>query len=170
MTLSLWHSSLTRNLVFLRVLEYYSGILFLTTNRVGDFDEAFASRVHLSLYYPPLDLEATIAIFELNIDRLQRRSDRRGIKLEVKRPSILATTSRHFYENPEARWNGRQIRNVCQTALALAEFEAQGGDHEAIPEPDAVVTLDVRHFETVTRSYLGFTEYLTDIYGVNLDE
>jgi hypothetical protein len=30
-------------LVFLRVLEYYAGILFLTTNRVGDFDEALAS-------------------------------------------------------------------------------------------------------------------------------
>ena len=26
--------------VFLRNLEYYRGILFLTTNRVGDFDKA----------------------------------------------------------------------------------------------------------------------------------
>jgi hypothetical protein len=36
--------------VFLRVLEYYSGILFLTTNRVGTIDEAFKSRIHISLY------------------------------------------------------------------------------------------------------------------------
>lgn len=43
--------------VFLRVLEYYNGLLFLTTNRVGTIDEAFKSRIHLSLYYvsiPPL--------------------------------------------------------------------------------------------------------------------
>ena len=31
--------------VFLRVLEYYEGILILTSNRVGIFDEAFMSRV-----------------------------------------------------------------------------------------------------------------------------
>lgn len=37
--------------VFLRVLEYYNGLLFLTTNRVGAVDEAFKSRIHLSLYY-----------------------------------------------------------------------------------------------------------------------
>lgn len=44
---------LTRNAmvsVFLRVLEFYSGILFLTTNRVGTMDEAFKSRIHISLY------------------------------------------------------------------------------------------------------------------------
>ena len=36
--------------VFLRMLEYYKGLLFLTTNRVGSFDEAFKSRVHISLF------------------------------------------------------------------------------------------------------------------------
>ena len=36
--------------VFLRILEYYKGLLFLTTNRVGSFDEAFKSRVHISLF------------------------------------------------------------------------------------------------------------------------
>jgi SpoVK/Ycf46/Vps4 family AAA+-type ATPase len=34
---------------FLRAMEYYQGILFLTTNRVGTFDEAFISRVHVSI-------------------------------------------------------------------------------------------------------------------------
>lgn len=36
--------------VFLRMMEYYTGLLFLTTNRVGSFDEAFKSRIHISLY------------------------------------------------------------------------------------------------------------------------
>lgn len=58
--------------VFLRMLEYYSGILFLTTNRVGALDEAFRSRVHISLYYPHLSRDDTIAILRGNLERLRK--------------------------------------------------------------------------------------------------
>ena len=44
--------------VFLRMLEYCKGILFLTTNRVSDFDEAILSRIHLMLKYDALGLNA----------------------------------------------------------------------------------------------------------------
>lgn len=43
--------------IFLRVLEYYEGILVLTTNRVGMFDEAFKSRVQLAIHFPSLGQE-----------------------------------------------------------------------------------------------------------------
>ena len=40
--------------VFLRVLEYFNGLLFLTTNRVNDIDEAIVSRcIALIKYHPP---------------------------------------------------------------------------------------------------------------------
>ncbi len=40
--------------VFLRVLEYFNGLLFLTTNRVDDIDEAVISRcIALIRYHPP---------------------------------------------------------------------------------------------------------------------
>ena len=40
--------------VFLRVLEYFNGLLFLTTNRVNDIDEAIISRcIALIKYHPP---------------------------------------------------------------------------------------------------------------------
>ena len=42
---------------FLRVVEYFEGILILTTNRVGTCDEAFKSRIQLALHYPPLSEE-----------------------------------------------------------------------------------------------------------------
>ena len=42
--------------VFLRKLEYCEGIMFLTTNRVSDFDEAILSRIHLMLKYQELDV------------------------------------------------------------------------------------------------------------------
>ena len=44
--------------VFLRELEYYQGIIFLTTNRVSQIDDAIASRIHLPLKYKSLGLDA----------------------------------------------------------------------------------------------------------------
>lgn len=156
--------------VFLRVLEYYAGVLFLTTNRVGDFDEAFASRIHMTLYYPPLDLDSTQAVFRLNLEKINARVTKKHRKLEINHFAVGGFVTSHWQANPKARWNGRQIRNACQTALALAEFEAEGGDHEAVMDPNAVVKLEVKHFKTVADAYLGFMQYMKDIYGIDADE
>lgn len=67
------------------------------------------------------------------------------------------------------RWNGRQIRNACQTALAIAEFDAQkdaSGDDDA---KDAQVTLSDGHINTVFSAYLEFMRYLKNIYGKDAD-
>jgi SpoVK/Ycf46/Vps4 family AAA+-type ATPase len=61
--------------VFLRVLEYFNGLLFLTTNRVDDIDEAIVSRcIAMIKFYPP-DADARGKIwrvmteqFGLNLD------------------------------------------------------------------------------------------------------
>lgn len=50
-------------LVFLRELEHYEGILFLTTNRMHTFDPAILSRIHLPLRYNPLKQEARQAVW-----------------------------------------------------------------------------------------------------------
>ncbi|KAK4160627.1 hypothetical protein QBC43DRAFT_325295 [Cladorrhinum sp. PSN259] len=156
--------------VFLRILEYYAGILFLTTNRVGDFDEAFASRIHMSLHYPPLDLKSTQRIFNLNLGRHERRLEQQKTKLIMDMVGIGGFIANYWNDFPKARWNGRQIRNACQTALALAEYEAQDATSEQKDEPPDFITLNCTHFETVAKSYLDFSEYLKDIYGVHADE
>jgi hypothetical protein len=54
-------NNLTRNglvSVFLRKLEYCQGIMFLTTNRVSQFDDAILSRTHLVLRYDDLNNDA----------------------------------------------------------------------------------------------------------------
>ncbi|KAI8317199.1 ATPase family AAA domain-containing protein 3B [Colletotrichum sp. SAR11_240] len=153
--------------VFLRVLEYYSGILFLTTNRVGDFDEAFTSRIHMSLYYPELSEEKTRRVFKINMDLIRERFALKKRQIIIEEMDIGAFASQHYINHPSARWNGRQIRNACQTALALAEYQAQGGRHDAIMKPDAVINLAVEHFETVRDAYLKFAEYMNKIYGTN---
>jgi hypothetical protein len=44
--------------VFLRKIEYYNGVMFLTTNQVYEFDAAIMSRIHLMIKYDNLDKEA----------------------------------------------------------------------------------------------------------------
>jgi len=156
--------------VFLRVLEYYAGVLFLTTNRVGDFDEAFTSRIHVSLYYPPLNRDKTVDVFNINMDMIEQRFKEKKRKILIDRVKIGDFAGQHFAEHENARWNGRQIRNACQTALALAEFQVQGENHEETPDPDAVVELNVSHFMTVRDAYLQFANYIRKIYGTSDEE
>lgn len=51
--------------VFLRVLEYFNGLLFLTTNRVDDIDEAIVSRCIALIRYEPPDLAARARIWQV---------------------------------------------------------------------------------------------------------
>ncbi|KAL2837693.1 hypothetical protein BJY01DRAFT_40597 [Aspergillus pseudoustus] len=156
--------------VFLRVMEYYAGILFLTTNRVGDFDEAFTSRIHVSLYYPDLSGDQTAKIFELNLGMIENRFRRRGRQIEIDKVDIIRFADKYFTERPNGRWNGRQIRNACQTALALAEYEAQKAQSDDLQDSvqtDATVKLTVAHFIVVSKAYLEFIDYINQLFGTN---
>ncbi|CAI7642308.1 unnamed protein product [Penicillium pancosmium] len=57
--------------VFLRVLEYYEGILILTSNRVGTFEEAFKSRIQLALHYKNLSVDQRQRIWWNFLDRFR---------------------------------------------------------------------------------------------------
>ncbi|KAF7956546.1 hypothetical protein EAE96_003881 [Botrytis aclada] len=159
--------------VFLRVLGYYAGILFLTTNRVGAFDEAFTSRIHVSLYYPQLDWNSTLEIFKMNMQRVKDRFVKRNRNFKIDEADIGAFARSYFDANREGRWNGRQIRNAFQTALALAEYDAQGDD-DSISHTDNInkqVILKGRHFETVSEAYLGFVNYMKEVnHGMSVSK
>lgn len=58
--------------IFLRQIEYYQGILVLTTNRVDQFDIAFESRIHVSIRYPELGRDARRVIWGNFLDRAGR--------------------------------------------------------------------------------------------------
>lgn len=55
--------------VFLRVLEYFNGLLFLTTNRVDDIDEAIVSRCIALIKYNPPDREGRSRIWQVMVDQ-----------------------------------------------------------------------------------------------------
>lgn len=147
--------------VFLRTLEYYSGILFLTTNRIGSFDEAFISRIHISLYYPDLDEKSTLQVWHMNLGRIERS----GRNIYVKNDEIKAFANSHWEDGH--RWNGRQIRNAFQTAMALAEYdfyedcnmcEKTGRTLPKMP------VLESKHFSVVAKTYAEFDDYLRNVF------
>jgi hypothetical protein len=86
-------------------LEYYQGILFLTTNRVGVFDEAFASRIHISMWYPGFDDVKRVKVWKAMIGRLQK--ERKDIKV----PYDLNKYIEKDEDLRKVEWNGREIRN-----------------------------------------------------------
>lgn len=139
----------------------------MTTNRVGDFDEAFTSRIHMSLYYPVLNRDKTLGIFDLNLKLIKDRFERMGRTIKIDHDGIKRFAEMHFWYYHDSRWNGRQIRNACQTALALAEYQAQGDSNTSEYDPKATVTLTVGDFEIVRDAYLEFAVYLSDLYGAN---
>jgi len=61
--------------VFLRVLEYFSGLLFLTTNRVEDIDEAIASRCIALIRYELPDRAARLRIWQVMLAQFELRVD-----------------------------------------------------------------------------------------------
>ncbi|KAK2598615.1 hypothetical protein N8I77_012011 [Diaporthe amygdali] len=161
--------------VFLRVLEYYNGLLFLTTNRVGTIDEAFKSRIHLSLYYPPLDLTQTREIFRLNINKLrdierQRSELTAKPELIIKEDDIIRFAEEH-YNNPVdslGRWNGRQIRNAFQIASGLAYYHfATQSQASSSPEDNlqGAPILDSSLFKKVQHATQNFDKYMRETRG-----
>jgi hypothetical protein len=58
--------------IFLRELEYYRGIIFLTTNLYQTIDSAFRSRVNLHLLFKPLAPDAREQVWRKFLDRLPR--------------------------------------------------------------------------------------------------
>ncbi|KAI1801168.1 P-loop containing nucleoside triphosphate hydrolase protein [Daldinia bambusicola] len=134
--------------VFLRALEYHRGILFLTTNRVQTFDSAFTSRIHVALHYKSLTDADREKIWLNSFERLERDS---GDKVY-----IGVATREYAYESHDVkslRWNGREIRNALQTAVALAETEA-------VEDVRDKVTVTDKHLRAVVKMSRGFKSFL----------
>ena len=129
--------------VFLRQLEYFDGVLFLTTNRPGSFDEAFQSRIHMALGLPELDDTAQLKVWgifikELQIDKTEKERILKFVSEEIKKKNTL---------------NGRQIRNAVRTAIAIAMQKNQ--------------PVAKKHISDVLGIGRDFTDYLARVNRAN---
>ncbi|KAI0329766.1 P-loop containing nucleoside triphosphate hydrolase protein [Cubamyces sp. BRFM 1775] len=109
--------------VFLRHIEYYRGILFLTTNRITAFDPAFLSRIHVALHFGELSLDARVHVWRAFLRKA-------GVNLIGSKSSSSSASSASGPSSVEEDElvrrlgtrdvNGRQIKNACRTAQSLA--------------------------------------------------
>lgn len=97
--------------IFLRHLEYFGGIVFLTTNRIQVFDEAMKSRVHLALGYKPPGSDTRRLLWLKNLE----------IATKGELDSEMSDAVDSFVL---MKLNGREIANAINTAQTLARFEA----------------------------------------------
>ena len=129
--------------IFLRLLEYFQGILFLTTNRVETFDDAFQSRIHIALRYSELTHKARKAVWKMFLDKVKKMEDLEIADFSEYDLDILSRN----------QLNGRQIKNLVRTAQALALNEKQKLTMDHIKR-----VIDVA--ETFDRDLKGGTGYI----------
>lgn len=167
---------------FLRVLEYYNGIMFLTTNRPGVLDDAVKSRVHLNLYYEHLNEGQTVAIFKQHIQRLRdiekQRNPDPSQQVVVLHKEIIQFARDHFNRAGKShqnrglgRWNGRQIRNAFLIASSLAHYEdedeEEDGENDDLEDTGHKVQkqLGRQQFEIVAESTLLYDQYREAVHS-----
>jgi hypothetical protein len=85
--------------VFLRVLEYFNGLLFLTTNRVDDIDEAIVSRCIALIRFRPPGEDARLRIWNVMLEQFALAVD----------PLVVGQLVQVF---PEA--SGRDIKGLAK--------------------------------------------------------
>ena len=140
-----------------------AGILILTSNRVGIFDEAFKSRIQLNLHYKNLDRNQRLQIWDNFLQRMERNETERAAAAaaaakgerkkaeEVLGFGINAVEIRQKLEDlADADLNGCQVRNAISTARQYATY---------LRAPLAYV-----HLEAVINEAKKFDQYL---YAVN---
>lgn len=99
---------------FVRFIEYYQGIVFITTNRVSRFDEALLRRIDVTLGLPPLDRGRRVAIWHNQIKGLFDEG------------AINESQSADLRMLAQQKWskcniNGHEIKKAVKTARVLAE-------------------------------------------------
>ncbi|KAH6725065.1 P-loop containing nucleoside triphosphate hydrolase protein [Leptodontidium sp. MPI-SDFR-AT-0119] len=97
--------------IFLRHMEYFHGVMILTTNRVETMDVVFDSRVDIRLHYLPLPASSCRLIWANFLARLPEKSTFTDAKLDQLAKLDL---------------NRRQIESAIKTAQLLPSRKGEG--------------------------------------------
>ncbi len=100
--------------VLLRVLEYYSGTIMLTTNRITSLDPAVQSRIHLAIRYEELTADQRKKVFANFLEKA-------GITGEE------SEDLEKWFKDEASRkkLNGREVRNLVSSAQSLAKHKGR---------------------------------------------
>lgn len=131
------------------------GILILTSNRVGFFDEAFKSRIQLTLRYKSLGKAQRLSIWQNFIKRLKGLQEKsQSAKIDSAFGSVDFGIDAQELEGKidqlaDVELNGREIRNVISTARQLAMFRKKKMGYE--------------HLRAALAEVVKFEEYLLEL-------
>lgn len=103
--------------IFLRLLEYFNGVMFLTTNRVKNFDRAFHSRISLALHYGEMDDNTRRKVWTNLLTAADIKIGKGGVNLDTLAKMPL---------------NGRQIKNSIRLAQTIAKAKGKSVDEETL--------------------------------------
>lgn len=141
--------NLTRNAmvaVFLRLMEYYNGILFLTTNRGDNFDPAVLSRVTLALHFKKPTAEGRKIIWQNLLEN-----------------AMITVSAKDLANLAELDINGREIKNAINSSQALADADGTSVTYDHIREltdAQALFTEEVKRDVTEVNAEEGFVKRL----------
>lgn len=101
--------------IFLRELEYYRGIIFLTTNLFATIDTAFRSRVSLHLLFRSLSVDARVSIWQKFLERMPVKvlSESQN-QVEEGKDSEGLLTNEDVKELALWELNGREIKTALK--------------------------------------------------------
>ncbi|KAK5651959.1 hypothetical protein OQA88_11501 [Cercophora sp. LCS_1] len=103
--------------IFLRELEYYRGIIFLTTNLYSTIDSAFRSRVSLHLLFNSLTPEARMLVWRKFLDRLPGTKGTKGKEAEG------GISDEDLKDLAEWQLNGREIKTAVKMTKSWCEHK-----------------------------------------------
>ncbi|CAB9527803.1 AAA family ATPase [Seminavis robusta] len=117
--------------VMLRLLEYYSGCLFLSSNRPASaIDPAIASRITVMLQYPPLDADGRSKVWKNLVELVPAQPvdpETGSVPDRIAKVPRRASKYRMDFSDEDYKalstgytLNGRQIKNSIVLARALA--------------------------------------------------
>jgi hypothetical protein len=115
----------------LREVEYYGGVMFLTTNLLKDIDEAFLSRVNMHYIYPSLSATSRLKIWTDSIFYAQNEFSQEALPRPSEHPATAKTDQDVQIDISQedlkglASWklNGREVKNATKIAWLLCQYD-----------------------------------------------
>lgn len=127
----------------IRAMDSYTGVLILTTSRVGDLDEAVWSYTDLAINFPPLRGERQQKVWGHSIS-----------EYKVGYYGSIMDFIEHICRTEDLEINGRDIRNITLAAHNLARHQNK--------------SLEVHHIRAVLENRTEFIQYIKRLSGTDM--
>lgn len=129
---------------------------------MGHFDEAFLSRIHVAIGYETLDDSAREQIWDNLFKKLKDDHKHGGpeIRYEYEAKQYVKKDD----ELKSLEWNGREIRNAFQSAVALAIYDSRVAREKGASIEDSIPEVKESHMKQIAKMSTAFKNYMTSTH------